>query len=225
MISSRFGSILCAACILIAPHGVSAQPPDRKRPSSAAKHGLELVASDRRAEAIEELLSKCGLVAKRDQQSYGKCTFDFRGLTVDFDGIERKSRWRMVIRSGDRTLWTASCTRDQVEDRQVCLMTSEITIATDFGSNVVISWGSEHYPGSDLVYRIDDGVADRFPAAGAYQRDYDLLLTRMLIGSTMRHRWFDWPYEDKHDATTDLRQFEDSAALFDALVVSFTAFS
>jgi hypothetical protein len=188
----------------------------KPKPRVAAKPA-PLIPEPLYLEAFKEV-TFCG--GQSEDPSPSKCDSTWRGI-----------RWKQnpsgygEINPEVGTSWTFRCRYDEVENEDRCQFYTGDQFALSFiYGKVWLNWGTERYPGSEMVARFDDGSPvstsekDGWPfPLGA------LLLRRMMAGRIMYYRWSDWPGERNRDGRIDLTGFSDVAALMRAITSNYTA--
>lgn len=138
--------------------------------------------------------------------SSGVSTADEEFLNVELPGVRSTQPDRVV--SGT---WSVECRMDLMEDYRYCFISqnlesnefyskrSDLSIRYNEGGKVYLWVGSgDRHPGTSQVIRIDGNKPHRARSDEPFVVDASLK-SELASGSTIRTRWYEWPYEAKRD--------------------------
>jgi hypothetical protein len=137
---------------------------------------------------------------------------------------------RIPKRFGTESDWTFRCKQDEITDKKSCVLEpdhagSGFAVIYDGSSNarrLFIRGQGKAFPGSLVSVRVDSrpahGTAESTPFSLASSK---VILLEMSSGSTIRTRFWDWPYNTPQDNRADLGNFKEIASLADALAADF----
>lgn len=112
--------------------------------------------------------------------------------------------------------WTLRCEDDQVDDYRTCFLSSEaatvVGIMTARGTtDQFVTTGFDHYPGSDVVFRVDRNPPLRWHNKEA-TGDSKALIEQMLTGKKLLGRWTKWPSGTDETRSASLTGFREKLA-------------
>lgn len=116
-----------------------------------------------------------------------------------------------------RTLWAMGCERDAMSDLVTCYVSKgDLWLWAAKGrGHVVVSIGSEHYPGSSSAARVDSNKPIRTSAAAAGHfgvPESRALIAQMKAGKQITTRYMRWPNRYWIDHAQSLYGFEQALA-------------
>lgn len=127
--------------------------------------------------------------------------------------------------SEDRTLepqelsspldWSVGCEKDPITDEKSCYMDrDEFRVWVDARGRSEVYIGSSHYPGSNVVIRIDKGApifinSRTFNGSFGYRASPGLI-NRIAGAKTVTTRFQEWPYKDYRDSTWSTYGFKEA---------------
>ncbi len=106
------------------------------------------------------------------------------------------------------TNWSTGCKKDPVTDQRYCYMyMKDLVIFVYPKGGVTLSIGTDHFPGSSVTLRLDQGVPSTAPAKdnGSFPPQTSARLVKQLANArTITTRYMKWPYRTWIDQTWDL---------------------
>lgn len=114
------------------------------------------------------------------------------------------------------TNWDVQCKKDPVTDRKHCQMKiKDLWLFVYPKGRVTVSIGHEHYPGSSVTIRIDQGA----PISTSAHQDGDFnpqtslrLVQQLKKAKSVTTRYMKWPYRSWDDETWELYGFNEALA-------------
>ena len=114
------------------------------------------------------------------------------------------------------TNWDVQCKKDPVTDRKRCQMKiKDLWLFVYPKGRVTVSIGHEHYPGSNVTIRIDQGgpISTSASNDGDFSPQTSLRLVQQLKkAKSVTTRYMKWPYRSWEDETWELYGFNEALA-------------
>ena len=107
--------------------------------------------------------------------------------------------------------WDTRCIKDAMTDEVACrAFFRDFALLVTQAGDMKIVVGSDHYPGSNVALRIDDGVPMVAPSAAQFSAAQSKQLAESLRnGQTVKLRYQEWPYEANVDKSFTLHGYEE----------------
>lgn len=145
----------------------------------------------------------------------------FNGTDVTSEGTVQTGTHRGVPYtisadgSGMAGQWSLRCLQDTMTDHRYCSVSSgPLWVLVDAKGPINISVGSNHYPGSRVALRLDNGTPRTASADGFNRAESSTLLRSILRAKSVRTRHVEWPdrvHTDESVTTEGLQEALDVA--------------
>lgn len=112
--------------------------------------------------------------------------------------------------------WDVACKKDAVTDRKMCHMTvpgKNLWVWAYPKGRYIVSIGQDHFPGSTVTVRIDEGKPITAPAKneGTFSpQESTRLIARLKGASKVTTRYMEWPNQYWVDETWELHAFNEA---------------
>ncbi|MGI9068616.1 MAG: hypothetical protein ACR2HX_19710 [Pyrinomonadaceae bacterium] len=114
-------------------------------------------------------------------------------------------------------VWMVGCEKDAITDEKSCYLDrGDLRVWADGRGRSEIYVGSNHYPGSAVIIRIDRSAplainSSRFNGSFGY-RTSPAIIQRVASAKTITTRYQKWPYTDYEDQTLSTYGFKEALA-------------
>ena len=129
-----------------------------------------------------------------------------------------------VIRDKHYTNWDLSCNIDLIEDTHSCtLRRANMWLVKASSGLTIIGVGHSHYPGTDVVIRIDGKTPFRANKKNTFsfsRARAEAIIAELKTGRTFITRYQEWPYQSYKDERASLFGFKAALAVLDWLVAN-----
>jgi hypothetical protein len=113
--------------------------------------------------------------------------------------------------------WSVGCEKDAITDEKSCYVDrDEFRVWVDARGRSRVYIGSNYYPGSNLVIRIDRtppvAINSRMFHGSFGYRSSPRIISRIASAKTVTTRYHKWPYKDYEDSTWSTYGFKEALA-------------
>lgn len=124
-----------------------------------------------------------------------------------------------VLKDKNGENWSIRCRKDEMNDTHYCAMTRQaLTVGAFDTSSHFVSVGSEHFPGSSIVARVDKQDPVTAAAKSGFTTSQETsLIAAMSSGTSVLTRYVQWPYQTNKDKKISLYGFKSALEIIETL--------
>lgn len=117
------------------------------------------------------------------------------------------SFWVSDIESG----WDVSCKKDVISDKKTCTLNrGDLYVFAQGNGQVIVSIGTEHFPGSTVSFRADNRspITNQAANDGKFSlKKSSQVVSELLNSNSITIRHMKWPYRNWVDSSMDTKGF------------------